>query len=275
MTIFTMYRNCIFRLHKGVDQLNLLLAGMSGYMCILENNLCTFHGKLVDNLGYSLLITWNRMRAENNCIIRFNGNLLVDISSHTGKSSHGLALTSCSDQNKLLIRIVLYLVDLDQSLVRNTQIAKFCGSGNNIYHTAAFYCHFTSKAVCGIDDLLYTVYIGSKRCDNDSCSLIFIKKIVKNMTNCALRHGKARTFRICRIAHKGKNAFPSDFRKSLQINGISKYRGIVHLEVTCVYHDSHRRINSQCRCILDTMVRLNKFNSKITKIDHLTVFYFF
>lgn len=53
---------------------------------------------------------------------------------------------------------------------------------------------------------------------------------------------------------------------------LSKYRGIVHLEVTCVYHDSHRRINSQCRCILDTMVRLNKFNCKITKIDHLTVF---
>ena len=99
MTVFTMYRNCIFRLHKGVDQLDFLLAGMSGYMCILENNLGTFHRKLVDNLGYSLLITWNRMRAENKCIIRFNGNLLVDISSHTGKSSHGLPVvirTSCS-----------------------------------------------------------------------------------------------------------------------------------------------------------------------------------
>ena len=270
-----MNRDRIFRFYQRIDQFQFFLTCMTGYMCILENNLGTFHRKLVDNLGYSLLITWNRMRTENNCIIRFNGNLLVDIGSHTGKGSHGLALASCSDQNKLLIRIVLYLVNLDQSLIRNTQIAKFCSSGNNIYHTAAFYCHFTSKAVCSINNLLYAVHIGSKRCNNDSCSLIFIKKIVKNMTNCTLRHGKARTFRICRIAHKGKNAFPSDFRKPLQINGISKYRSIIHLKVSCVHHDSHRRINSQCRGILDTMVRLNKFNCKVTKIDHLTVFYLF
>ncbi len=81
MTVFTMDRNCIFRFYKGVDQLNLLLAGMSGYMDILENNLCTLHGQFVDNLGNCLFISGNRIGAENDGIVRLDRDLLVDIAA--------------------------------------------------------------------------------------------------------------------------------------------------------------------------------------------------
>ena len=101
---------------QGIDQLDFFLAGMSGNMDILEDNLGTFHGKLIDNLGYSLLISWNRVRAENNGIVWLDCNLLVDACCHTGKSRHGLTLASCCDQNQLFIRIILHLVDLDQSV---------------------------------------------------------------------------------------------------------------------------------------------------------------
>ena len=48
MAVLAVYRNGVFRFYQGVDQFDFLLAGMSGYMCILENNLGTFHGKLID-----------------------------------------------------------------------------------------------------------------------------------------------------------------------------------------------------------------------------------
>ena len=57
MTVFSMHRNRIFRSHQRVDQLNLLLTRMTGYMYILENNLCTFHGQFIDNIGNCLLIS--------------------------------------------------------------------------------------------------------------------------------------------------------------------------------------------------------------------------
>lgn len=40
MLVFTMDRNCILRMDQGIDQFDLFLAGMSGYMGILENNIC-------------------------------------------------------------------------------------------------------------------------------------------------------------------------------------------------------------------------------------------
>ena len=39
MTVFSMYRNRVFRTDQRIDQLDLLLTGMSGYVNILENNL--------------------------------------------------------------------------------------------------------------------------------------------------------------------------------------------------------------------------------------------
>ena len=245
---------------------------MSGYVCILENNLGPLHGKLVDYLGNSLLIAWDWMRAENNGIIWLDGNLLVDACCHTGKCCHGLTLASGCDQYQLVIRVILHLVDLDQGLIRNAKISKLCRCGDNIDHAAAFYRYLAAEAVCCIDDLLHTVYIGREGGNDNTCSLIFIEKVVKYMSYCTLRHGKARTLCIGGITHNCKNTLAADLCKTLQVNGITEYRCIIYLEVSCMHHNSNRGINSQCRCILDTVVGLNKLDGKITKVDHLTVF---
>ena len=120
MTIFSMDRDRISRFDKGIDQFDLFLAGMSGNVDILEDNLRTLHGELVDNLGYCLLISRDRVGTENDRIIWLDRDLLVDICSHTGKSRHGLTLASCRDQDYLIIRVILDLVDLDQCILRDT-----------------------------------------------------------------------------------------------------------------------------------------------------------
>ena len=61
MSVFTMNRNRIFWSYQRIDQFDFFLAGMSGYVNILENNLCTLHGQLIDNLGNGFLISRNRI----------------------------------------------------------------------------------------------------------------------------------------------------------------------------------------------------------------------
>ena len=124
MTVLTMDRNGIFRFYEGVDQLDLLLAGMSGNMDILENNLGSLHRQFVDDLGNCLFISGDRIGAEDDGIVRLDRDLLMDIGCHTGKCRHGLTLASGCDQNYLVVRIILHLIDLDQCVLRDLQIAK-------------------------------------------------------------------------------------------------------------------------------------------------------
>ena len=50
MTVFPVNRNRIFRTDKRIDQFDFLLTGMSLHMHILEDNLGSFHRKLIDHL---------------------------------------------------------------------------------------------------------------------------------------------------------------------------------------------------------------------------------
>ena len=164
----------------------------------------------------------------------------MDICRHTGKRCHGFTLASGCDQNYLLIRIVLHLVDLDQCLIRDTEVSKFCCSCDNIYHTAAFYCNLTSETVCSIDDLLYTVYVRRKSRDNDSVCLIFIKKIIKYMTDRTLGHSEAASFSVGTVTHQCQYTFLTNLSETLQVDRISKYRCVIYFEVTGVNNDTSR-----------------------------------
>ena len=50
-----------------------------------------------------------------------------------------------------------------------------------VMSTSSFYSYFTSKFICGINNLLYTVYIRCKCRNDDSCIFVFIKKIIEYM----------------------------------------------------------------------------------------------
>ena len=107
MAVLTVYRKCKLRMQQGVDQLDLLLAGMAGYMGIFGDHLNTAHSQFVDDLGYLLLIARDRGGAHNDDIVRLDGYLAVHAGCHTRQRRHGLTLASCGDQDCLLIRIIL------------------------------------------------------------------------------------------------------------------------------------------------------------------------
>ena len=191
---------------------------------------------------------------------------------HSGEGCHGFSLASRGDQRNLLIRIIPKLVNLDQSLVRDLQIPQLRGRADNVYHAPALHSHLPAVLVCRIDDLLHPVHIGGKGRDNDPGILVLCKYIVKGLSNRALRHGKSLALRIGTVTHQCQYTLLSDFRKPLQVNGISEYRSIVHFKVTGVHHDSRRGIDRQCGRILDAVVCLDKFYTKAAQINGLSMF---
>ena len=54
-------RNRELRLDERVQKLEVLTAGMAGYMGILQDNLCMKHAQLVDDLIHRKLVTRNRV----------------------------------------------------------------------------------------------------------------------------------------------------------------------------------------------------------------------
>ena len=124
-----------------------------------------------------------------------------------------------------------------------------------------------------IHDLLDTVYVGSKRRNDDPVVLVLCKNRIKGLADGALRHRKSRTDRVGTVAHQRQHAFLSKLGKTLQIRRFTEYRCVIDLEIAGVDDNTSRGEDRKRRCICDTVVRLDKLNPKTSEIDGLSVFY--
>ena len=208
------------------------------------------------------------MRAENNGITWLDGNLLVDACCHTGKCCHGLTLASGCDQYQLLIRVILHLVDLDQGLIRDirrypssaavvmtlTMLRPSTATLRPKRYAVLMICCTRSTLDAKVAMIIRAVLYSLKRLSN-TCPTVRSDMVKPGRSALVESHITART------------PLRADLCKTLQVNGITEYRCIIYLEVSCMHHNSNRGINSQCRCILDTVVGLNKLDGKITKVD--------
>ena len=159
VTVFSVNRDRIFRFYQRIDQFQFFLTCMTGYMCILEDDIRSLSCQFIDYLGYRLFISRDRIRAEDDRITRHDRYFLMHICCHTRQSCHRFSLASGCDQNGLLRRIILKLVDLDQCLIRNIEISQFLCNLDDVHHASSLYDHLTVIFTCRIDDLLHTVYI--------------------------------------------------------------------------------------------------------------------
>ena len=159
MLIFSMHRYRILGVYQRVDQLYIFPAGMTGHMNILENNICTLTHQLVDNAGNRFFVSRNRIGTENNGIVGLDTHFPVGSVCHAGKCSHRLSLTSCCNNNCLLVRITAKRIYINQNIIGQGQITEFRSNFDDIHHASSLNCNFTPKFVCRIYNLLYTVHI--------------------------------------------------------------------------------------------------------------------
>lgn len=103
---------------------------------------------------------------------------------HTGQCRHGLSLASGRDHNRFLIRIIFQFFNIDQRIVRNINVAKLRRNADDIHHTASFHDNFPAVFISCINDLLHTVYVRRKCCNDDPRILVICKDLIKGLADC-------------------------------------------------------------------------------------------
>ncbi len=262
--VLSVYRNRIPGMHQGIDQLDLLLTGMSRYMSILEDHVRPLAQQLIDNPGHRLLIARDGVGRKDDRVPMAYGDLLMHIAGHTAQRRHTLSLAAGGDDHLLLVGIVFQLVDLNQRIFRDADTAQIDGRLDDRHHTAAFHYDLAPEFICRIDDLLYPVHIGRKGRHKDTGIFVLLKQGVKGLAHCPLRGRKSRPLRIGGVTHQRQHALLADLRKAGQVNGIAEYRRIIHLEIARMHHRPHRGIDGQGCGIHDTVIRLDIFHTELS-----------
>ena len=271
VTVLAVHRNRELRPQQGVHQLDLLSAGMAGHMGILEQDLGALDGELVDHTVHRLLIARDRVRTHDDHVVGADGHLPVISVRHPGKSRHALALASCGDQHRLLRRIVLQLLDIDQGVLRDPDVAQFVGNTDDVHHGTPLDHHLPAVLACRVDDLLDAVHIGREGRHDDPLILVFRKDNVEGPAHRPLRHGKAGTDRVGAVAEQRQHAVSAQLRHSLQIRRLAEHRRIVYLEISGVEDDSRRAEDRQGGAVGDGMVRLDEFHVEVPQRDRVAV----
>ena len=260
MLIFTVYRNEIPRTDQPVDQLQLFLGSVSGYMRVLIDNFRIALHQLIDNVRNHLLVAGNRFRAENDLITRLDLHIAVLARGHSGKRGQRLALASGCNDNNLVVRIIIDIADIDQEIIRDLQITDIQSGLYNVDHTAAHDHNLTSVISCRVHDLLYTVHVRSKCSDDDSRIARPVENIKEGLADSPLRHRIPRTLRVRGIRHQRQNAFLAKFCEPRQIDHVAVNRRIVNLEIARMEDHADRRCDRQRDRISDTVVGADKLN---------------
>ena len=238
-------------------------------MNVLENNICPLQKKLVDDIGHRLLIARNRMRRENNGVAGSDLHLPVLIFRHSGQRGHALTLRAGRNDRCFLRRIIAELFLLDQCVLRYVQTSDRTGRRNDVHHAASLDGNLASVLVGGIDDLLHTVDIGRKGRNDNPRILMLGKNPVDGHTDGFLRLCIARALCVGGVTHQCQNSVLSKLRETLQINGISVNRSVIHLKISGVYHDSHRGIDGKCSGIHNAVVGFDEFHAEASEVYRL------
>ena len=168
------------------------------------------------------------------------GKIMEERGIHMGLGLGGITTPMCELLAKGLVNKLIDTQDFDQGAIGNVDIAQFIGCSDNIDHASSFYHNLTSVLLSSKDDLLHTVYIGSKGSHDNAVVRMLCKNRIKGLSHAALGHGKAGTGGIGTVCHHGKDALLSQLCKALQVNGIAKYRRIINLKVAGVEHNADR-----------------------------------
>ena len=103
------------------------------------------------------------------------------------------------------------------------------------------------------------MYVRRKGCNDYTLIRTLVKKAFKGRTDRLFAHGKAGTFGIRTVRHKGENALVAEFAYTCKVNHFAVNRGRVNFKVACVQNYARRGVQSNRNGIGYRMVCVNEF----------------
>ena len=235
------------RLCERLHELELLLTGVSRNVYLVHRlvyDLSARLHQLVDHACDELLVARDRSSGDDDEVHRRDVDLLVVVHRHARQRGHGLALTSRRDEDDALALVPVHHLDVDDDAVGHVEVAELYRRIYDVYHSPAEYCDLSAVALGAVDYLLYAVDIRRECRNDDALTLALLEEAVERLTDRALGVRIAHTLGVRGVSHERENALASELSEACEVDYLAVDRGVVYLEVACVYDDSRGSVYS-------------------------------
>ena len=168
----------VFRLDESVHKLDLLLAGMAGYVhlcCGIAIYRYSSFTKLVNDVVNKSFVSGDRMGAEDNKVLLSESDPVMLTVSHSVKGGHRLTLASRGNNGQLLGIKPFYLTDINDRAVGEGHISKLLCGGNDIQHASSRNHDLSAVGNALVDDLLNAMNVGREGSDNKTLFFMMLK----------------------------------------------------------------------------------------------------
>src|SRR5699024_5659025 len=108
---------------------------------------------------------------------------------------------TCRHQDHFVVGVVIYIFEFNDGIGGYVKVSQFGCDTHVVDHGTAYKSDLATIFDCGIEHLLYTVYMLGKRGHNDP-SLCLADMLFDNRTDVFFRGGKSWNFSVGRVGHE-------------------------------------------------------------------------
>ena len=244
MTVLAVNGHEKLRFEQCVHEFQLFLIGVTRNVHFCQGlvyDLATVTIKVVyDVVNHPLVARYGR-RGNNHGIVISETHLAHFVARHAGERAHGLALTARRNDDEVFVVYILYLVDINDEIVRIAQFAYLRRRCRYVYHTATAKRDFALIFYRKIYYLLQAVYVGRERRYYYAAFGIVREYAVERRANRRLAHGRAFALYVGAFAKKEQYAPVAYLGYALKVYDVAVYGRKVHLEIARVEYRSDGR----------------------------------
>ena len=223
--------------------------------------------QLVDHAADGGLVAGDGRGGDDDPVARVHLDLLMLGKGHAVQGGHGLALAAGGDDDHLVARQLVELLDIHHHVVRDIHIAQHLGHAQDVLHAAPGDADLAAVLHRHVDDLLQAVDVGGEGGDDDAL-VAALEELVEARADLALGVGVAGLFHIGGVAHQRENALVAQLAQAHQIHHAAGDRRHVDLEVAGVDDGADGRGDGQGHRVGDRVVHMDKLHREVAQPEH-------
>ena len=254
-----------------MDDLQLLLAGVAGdveHVGLVVDHVNALAKQLVDDPAHRHLVAGDGGGGDNHLVPGAHLHLLVSGEGHAVQSAHFLALGAGGDDDLLVFRQALDLVDVHQGVLGHLHIAQLRGHPHNVLHGPACDGYLAPVGGGGVQYLLDAVDVGGEGGD-DNPLLAALELTHEGLAHRPLAEGVAGALHVGGVGAEGQHAPLAQLAQPGQVDDLPVDGGGVDLKVSGMDHRAHMGVDGEGHGVGDGMVHMDELHGELPRPDGL------
>ena len=257
-------------LDQGVDQLELLLAGVAGdvqTLGLVVDDLSALAVELVDDPGDGLFVAGDRGGGDQHAVEGGDLHLFVGGEGHAVEGGHILALGAGGHDDQTVRGDGPDLGDVHQRILRDGQIAQLARDLEDVFHAPARDRHLASVPPRQVQNGLDAVHVRGEGRDDDP--LVAAAELTVEVLSHQIFRGRvAGALDVRGVAEQGQNALVAQLAQTGEI-GHPVRGGGVDLEVAGDDDPAHGRVDAEGDGVGNGMVHVDEFHGEAACLDQI------